>query len=204
MRNRFIFLEKELLNYQIPASYILQKSLESEKRPSWESVYRGYPKKTNGTEDLEANLVFESVWAGNPRNFTNACATRVSLGLLEAGVTDLTASFLVQNGRFKGKPFITSARVLLKWLLKDRRFGVPTVQIDADKSRNGTITLEQVQQEIGRKNGIYLMKPKNPNSFNASGHASLWLAINSNGKGNAMSHANYISDAKSIYFWELI
>ena len=49
--------------------------------------------------------------------FTNGCATKVSLAITAAGGT-LPASFRVTNGQFKGKGIVTSAKRLKDKLIK--------------------------------------------------------------------------------------
>jgi hypothetical protein len=66
-------------------------------RPKWSDVYRGYPK--SGGDDLPAPSVFSSVLAArdyDPAIFSNACATRISLGLLEGGMV-VKRSFTITN-----------------------------------------------------------------------------------------------------------
>lgn len=80
-----------------------------QKRPTWAAVYAGYPKTASGG-DLPASQVFVSVFGSgyDTKTFTNACATRLSLGLLNAGIQP-RKEFPVKEGRFKGKSVTTSA-----------------------------------------------------------------------------------------------
>lgn len=58
-------------------------------RPKWELVYEDYPKNAAGTDDKDADIVFKEILGDNydKNTFSNACATRVSLGLLNGGVS---------------------------------------------------------------------------------------------------------------------
>ena len=62
------------------------------KRPKWEDVYAGYPKNVAGDDDMDAPSVFRLVlgdryYTKHQSIFSNACATRVSLGLIAGGMT---------------------------------------------------------------------------------------------------------------------
>jgi len=159
-------------------------------RPSWNKVYEGYPKDGNG-DDLGTEDVFKSILGDdyNREIFTNACATRVSIGLLSAGVV-VKKDFPITVGRFKGKGFIASAIGLKKWLT--------TVWGSADIIVTGPTDITDVQNKIGVKNGVYIIL--GGFSGGISGHATLWLGSDLNTVGNH----NYVSYGGTVYFWELL
>jgi len=161
-------------------------------RPKWSKVYTGYPKNASGTDDMAADAVFKSILGDNydRRTFTNACATRVSLGLLNGGI-NVKKEFIIQKGDFKGKGFITSAINLKNWLSKNEIFGV------ADEKIDGPSNLVDVRNIIGGRNGVYVILGGFANGI--TGHATLWLGTNKDVVGGH----NYVSYGGTIYFWEL-
>lgn len=163
-------------------------------RPKWSDVYRGYPK--SGSDDMPATEVFESVLAAkdyDPSIFSNACATRVSLGLLEGGML-VNRAFNITNSahRFKGKGFIASAKDLHAWLSKPAVFGPSDVSIP------GPTTLAELKSKLGTKNGIYIML--GGFSQGVSGHATLWIGS----QQNVVGGHHYAESPGVVHFWELI
>ncbi|WP_312922871.1 T6SS effector amidase Tae4 family protein [Empedobacter brevis] len=157
-------------------------------RPKYESVRKGYPTNSDGTDDMETSEVFKSVFGENydTNTFKNACATRCSIGLNEAG-EPVRKDFLGSVGKMKGKGIIASA----VWMTKT--YGNPDVKIANPSS------FDEVSNAINGRRGIYIMEPKK-GAFSSpliSGHATLW-----NGN-DAIGGHNYISSAKMIYFWSL-
>jgi hypothetical protein len=167
-------------------------SSQLKNRPRWADVYRGYPKINNGQDDMLAPDVFKSILGENYDRtiFTNACATRVSLGLLE-GKMKVKADFLIAKGKFKGKGFIASAKNLQEWLSKSSVWG------DSDEYIENPSSLTDVQNIIGNRNGVYIII----GGFGAgiSGHATLWVGT----RKNTIGEHNYADNGGNIYFWEL-
>ncbi|HDR0629962.1 T6SS effector amidase Tae4 family protein [Pasteurella multocida] len=95
-------------------------------RPAWNKVYEGYPKieRYGIVDDLDAYSVFTSIFGEDYDTsiFRNACATRLSLGLLNAEVK-IKGEYPIQTGPFKKKLVITSAANMIKWL--NNNFGNP-------------------------------------------------------------------------------
>lgn len=158
-------------------------------RPSWAAVYAGYPKTAAGG-DLPAPQVFASVFGStyDIKTFTNACATRLSLGLLNANIQP-RREFPVKEGRFKGKSVTTSAANMVNWLRTN--FGTSDVTVE------NPMTKAAISAKIGNRKGIYAMLPKSSTAFGASGHVTLWH------KGSAINDNHYAEYARVIYFWEL-
>lgn len=163
------------------------------KRPPWDKVYEGYPKRqdsesiTNENDEL-AEVVFSSIF-GNEYDkdmFVNACATRLSLSLLNGGM-NVEKDFSIKQGEYKEKGIITSAAKMINWLKK--QFGEPDVLI------NNPTSLKEIRDAIGDRKGIYGIIAKDPNW--ASGHVTLWY------KNNAIGGNDYYEYAKEVYFWEL-
>lgn len=160
-------------------------------RPKWDDVFEGYPKTADGQDDLPAEDVFTSVHGSNYDHtvFQNACATRVSLGLLNANIT-LPKDFLVSVGRFRGQGFVASAIKLQNYLSSNAFFG------EADIIIENPSNLSVVQNKIGNKNGIYIILGV---FSDASGHSTLWLKDTN----DAIGGHNYVKPTGTVYFWEL-
>ena len=151
-------------------------------RPKWKLVYEGYPKNDSGTDDKDADSVFKEILGEDydKNTFSNACATRVSLGLLN-GVVNVRKDFVIQKGKFKGKGFIASAINLKKWLNQS------SVWFNPDESFTGPADIIDVKSKIGNRNGVYIIL----GGFVAgvSGHATLWLGS----EKDVIGGHNYIS-----------
>lgn len=167
------------------------------RRPSWDKVYEGYPKTSDERDDMPAYDVFNSIFSENNIHYffdkktqtvANACATRLSLGLLNGNVK-LPVAYRLDKGEFKGKGIITSATGMIAFL--NKIFGHP------DETINQPGNLEKVQKVIGNRKGIYAMLPIAGHFSTASGHVTLWT-----GKDVIGSH-HYAENAKVVYFWEL-
>lgn len=197
------------MSYQQSNPFTFKTSKGKMKRPSWSDVYYGYPKTTNH-QDLPAEKVFENVFGTNydKKTFGDACGTRVSLALITGGV-NVKNDFRITNRKFHlyGGGFIASAIGLKNWLSRDDVFGKADIIIQEkykgqpfDKSKPD-ITLKEVQNKIGSKNGIYIMLPKSGyfSTSATTGHATLWVGRNR----NAISGKNHAIGAKEIHFWEL-
>ncbi len=164
-------------------------------RPKWVKVYEGYPKNDAGTDNKSADLVFKSILGDNYDRgiFSNACATRVSLGLLNGCMT-VKKDFIIQQGEFKGKGFVASAANLKKWLSEIWSKGD---EKGADEKIEGPSDIIDVKNIIGERNGVYVIL----GGFGGgvSGHATLWIGANKDVVGGH----NYVSYGGTIYFWEL-
>lgn len=167
-------------------------------RPSWKQVYNGYPKTKNEEDDLEAEKVFLSIlteknYEKNKSILTNACATRVSLGLLNGGM-NVRHDYQIDKGKFMGRGFIASAINLKNWLSKDNIWG------SADETIVAPDNLNNVASTICQRNGVYIII--GGFSLGISGHASLWIGE----KMSVIGGHNYIfnNPNQTIYFWELI
>ncbi len=159
-------------------------------RPKWIDVYEGYP-KTNVGGDLPSPDVFISVFGPqyDTQKFQNACATRVSLGMLNANIKFEKPEFIVQVGEYKGKGFMTSAEKL--------KIEITNYFGDADIIIKKPVSLDAVQAKLGSKNGIYIIL----GGFNPgiTGHSTLWIGKNK----NVIGGNHYVNINSEIYFWEL-
>jgi hypothetical protein len=166
---------------------------EKAKRPKWKDVYEGYPKTSNSLDDMPASDLFSILLGINYDSdiFSNACATRVSLGLINAG-NEVRKDFVIQQGKYKGKGFIASAINLKNWL------SLPSVFGEADEILEAPDNLTNVASTLCQRNGIYIII----GGFGGgvSGHATLWIGKNM----NVIGEHNYIDPARTIYFWELL
>lgn len=182
------------------------------KRPKWDDVYRGYPKNKSETDDLPAPDVFLSIfekkyYEANVSLFSNACATRVSLGLIEGGMLVKTAFKITKKEhKYINKGFQTSAIGLKNWLSQENVWGSADEFIEAKNkgvynSAIPDITLVDVQNKIKNRNGVYIILPKKGyfNDPRVTGHATLWVGSNN----DVIGGHNYSEGALEIYFWEL-
>ena len=142
-----IWYNEERKKWDIPQNI---NAVTAQIRPKWKLVFEGYPKNNAGTDDKDTDSVFKEILGDkyDKKMFSNACATRVSLGLLNSGV-DVKKDFLIQLGRFKGKGFIASAINLKKWLNLSSVWGNP------DESFVGPADITDVKSKIGNRNGVY-------------------------------------------------
>lgn len=163
------------------------------KRPSWKDVYDGYPK--TGNDDEPATSIFPKILGDNydKSTFGNACATRVSLGLIN-GKMVVRKDFLIQKGDFKGEGFIASAGSLKKWLEHKNVWGPADVTVDGPSDIN---TVADKINEGGVKNGVYLILGGFGGGI--TGHATLWIGSNR----DVIGGHNYVSYGGTISFWEL-
>ncbi len=168
------------------------------KRPAWSLVYDGYPKTSGGSaseDDLPASTIFTAVFGPNYDldTYSNACGTRVSLALLAGGMPRIGSrniKITVKTHVYYDKSIEPGAAKLKEFL--ENKWGKPEQTIKAP------VTLNDVSIKLKDKKGIYIMIPKSPQLFGASGHATLWT-----GKRVIGDHY-YISDNTfAIYFWEL-
>jgi hypothetical protein len=179
----------------------------SPKRPRWGDVYNGYPLENRGKSnenDQDAATVFRGVFGSkyyeeNRHRFQNACATRVSLALVNAEMS-VRKDFMIQKeGTFVkdgfiaknlvGNGLITSARNLQKWL--------SGIWGPADKTISGNNTLDKVAAKINGRNGVYIILDEGNNEF--KNHATLWLGEH----GDVIGGNNLTGKGGTIYFWEL-
>jgi hypothetical protein len=184
-----IWYNEERDKWDIPQQFT---ALTSQIRPNWKLVYEGYPKNDAGTDDKDADSVFKEILGDkyDKNTFSNACATRVSLGLLNGGV-NVKKDFLIQKRKFKGKGFIASAINLKNWLNQSSVWDSP------DETFSGPADITDVKSKIGDRNGVYTII----GGFGGgvSGHASLWVGS----EKDVIGGHNYISYGGDIYFWEL-
>ena len=192
---------KKVLKKIISESLLLESPADSINRGKLESTYTKY--FNMGKDDpmpiwrelfpKEMALVEEG--KGNPpfTEFYNTCATKVSLALIDAGVT-LEQTFIVQGGPFKGKGLNTSAVGLKNELL--RKWGKPDVKIVNPTS------LEEIQQKIGPgKSGVFICAPCG--FEDCTGHATIWSWWKNGLKGGPLDGTTYAenSNGGTIYFW---
>lgn len=184
---------KKVLKKIINESLLLESSADSLNRGQLESTYTTY-------NNLGSDGTFDEVFKNEREQgkmpfieFTNGCATKVSLAITGAGGT-LPASFRVTNGPFKGKGIVTSAKRLKDKLIK--LWGNPDVKIDKVTS------LEEVQQKIGPgKSGVFICTPCGFGE-GATGHATIWSWWKNGLKGGPLDGTTYPEEnGGTIYFW---
>lgn len=175
-----------------------QKSSLTARRPTWNNVYNGYPKVNGGTSsegDEYYDTVFTNVFGASYDKtiYFNACGTRVSLALLAGGVRQVGnrgIKITNKNHKFYGKQIEPGAEKLKSIL--EGKWG------KADIVVNFPTNLSDVSSKLDGKKGIYIMIPKSPRDFHASGHATSWTG------NRVMADHYYIAEyTAAIYFWEL-
>ena len=154
----------------------------------------------SGFADLDGSTFFSKVipkiYQEDPPKFVNACASRLSLALNKAGVTDLNPvafntlyDYTHNEGKgagntySKGTPLITSALQMKNFLTKKYGNG-------EDFENDGTIT----DKLKGRK-GMFVITEVP--GWRASGHADIH-----DGKGNCGNYCHFGEGGK-LRFWEL-
>ena len=153
-------------------------------RPSYEDVNANYPKNAEGG-DMAGADVYESVGGkvyemhkatGN----SNACAVRVSHALNMSGVDIPKIEGKTYEGA-NGKNYFLAASDLESWLVEN--WGDPDVRV-----------YDNFDTKLQGNKGIYIMRPRRPVDFNASGHATLYNGSDCIG-GNCYFNASggYIS-----------
>lgn len=170
----------------------------SVRRPSWASVYSGYPKTGGGVDvenDLSAPVVFSSIFSASYDSsiYSNACGTRVSLSLLSAGIARVgTRKIMIsEKTHIHYGKYIEPGADKLKVFLESK-WGKPDIKVSSP------VTFVKVDKQLNGKKGIYIMIPKSPRDFGASGHATLWT-----GKRVIGDHDYISSNTDAVYFWEL-
>jgi hypothetical protein len=195
-------------------------------RPRWVDVFDGYPKVCGALSrwaDANVNAVFENVLGENYNHdtFNNACATRVSIGLLHANVIipkeptprmhDIDGKTVGVHGvknkksELYGSYFISSAKYLQEWL--NNVWGPADIQIDTEEMKKllggvGSDMKQKAKKLIGNMNGIYvILFPYDPNNKKTpTGHATLWVGED----GDAIGNQNVLDKDKSkAYLWKL-
>ena len=177
-------------------------------RPRWDDVFKGYPwtfdEENNCLDDTRAEKVFKNVLGDDynkkyPGVFENACATRVSVGLLKSGMK-LRKDFKVQAGGkygkegFAGEGFIASARGLKEWLADPKIWGEPDETI---KTITGQNALTLVAEKINGRYGVYIILKEG--NKDAKDHATLWIGADN----DVIGKQNLLGNGGTVYFWEL-
>jgi len=204
------------------------KACISINRPiKWENVYNGYPKKQTALYDMdlppefvffdkEKGILFDNV--PNRDTFQNACATRVSIALIKAGM-ELEGRYQIQKGDLKDKYFIVSAEKLQKYLYKS--WGRAEVKIekkdiegivnkDYGARKNFNAIREKINCDCKSRNGIYIILGGFGGDI--TGHATLWIGNHNKVQyndtirdfdGHFTDYGGNIDKGGVIYFWEL-
>ena len=187
----------ELMQALVAVSGGVQTAPITIPRPTWKLVYEGYPKNATNTDDLPATSIFPELLGDDYDKsiFGNACATRVSLGLLNGKMTVKTA-FKITNKKhiFFNKGFQTSASGLQIWLSKKNVWGSADVKVTGPSDIN---TVADKINEKKIKNGVYIILGGFGGGI--SGHATLWIGNNR----NVIGGHNYVDYGGTVYFWEL-
>lgn len=149
--------------------------------PTYASFNANYPQVAGGGA-MDGPDVFELIGGevhqlAQQHGYNNACAARVSRALVKSGVNipklnDQT--FLGEDGKYH----FLGARNLYEWMLK--AFGEPDLSLTQEQARTDGTGFFQAS---GNKPGIYIMIPKYPKLFGASGHADKFDGYKMNKSG---------------------
>lgn len=123
----------------------------------------------------------------------NACALRVSRALNYTGVVIPALPLQTWKGADNKNYFYTAAH-LYNWLQKT--FGEPDVKIDAFQGGPNGTKFKSLLAGL-QNQGIFMMKPINHLTFEATGHASYWGGLDVAG-----GH-NFFPAAAWVYVWRL-
>jgi hypothetical protein len=185
-------------NRFLPKARREQRKYPTQNRPFWQNVYDGYPKTSDGTNDLTALEVSTQI-GGQVKmefdngSFKNACAIRVSLALNRAGINIPNVPNKTWTGA-DGKNYFRMSSDLFKFLFDT--FGEPDlIKTNADGGVGG---LKFPSHLIGIQNrGIYIMEADSYTTFGAEGHATLWAGL------NCIGGHNYFGYAGNVFIWRL-
>ncbi len=146
--------------------------------PTWAKVFEGYPsvRYSDGTYgDLPATQVYEKIGGPlgdeakrNPNSYTNACAARVSMGLINAGINIPNIPGSTYEGA-GGKFYFISAEKLYDFVTQTFAGNYTWLS-----GGNGPVSPSAFKSYTSGAHGLYLMRPTNPNQFKATGHATLF------------------------------
>jgi hypothetical protein len=166
--------------------------------PSWASFQSAFPKRVDPLY-IDALNMYSSVggdvlalYNTNPVKYQNTCALRVSKALNYSGVTIPPG-----DGRFRGadgKYYFLGASTLAKWL--KLTFGTPTGSNHITSTQGGPGGVYFPGLVSGKK-GIYVMIPKVPQDFGASGHVDI---LNNGWCDGGCFFGPNVSE---IFIWEL-
>ena len=163
------------------------------------ALYSTYKKYNDlGSEGTFKEIFLPEIKKGKEPfiNFTNGCATKVSLALAKAG-QNVSPAFITTSGLQKGTPIQTSASSLKNDLIS--KWGQPDVNV------NGNISEESLLKKIGPgKTGVLICTPCGFGG--ASGHATVWSKSHGTKKtGGTADDTNYhINNPEAnIYFWQV-
>jgi hypothetical protein len=189
-------------------------------RPRWIDVFNGYPKnnntiwedvasgRVNNIDDVPSEEIFSSIFGSiyNQTKFNNACATRISIALLRAGVTISEKIEIIDSGKtytmdtstithgdlkLMGGRVITGASTLHGWL--EKKWGKPK----GDNEVFSPVTSDKIRKQFNGKTGIYIARPIDPKSVGGiTGHCTLWT-------GKDVIGYAWVSNAFIARLWEL-
>ena len=125
----------------------------------------------------------------------NTCALRVSKGLNYSGVTIPNIPGVTVKGA-DNKNYFLVAKNLLSWMKKT--FDTPTGDNHLTECQGGTNGIN-FPTLLQNKQGIYIMIPKSPSLFEASGHADMFF----NGDCDGSCYFGATGGVQDIFFWEL-
>jgi hypothetical protein len=156
----------------------------------FETISNNFPDNLDGTDFF--SKVIPKIYEKSPDRFVNACASRLSLALNNAGYTPSPVAFKTQNDYSvdgknypKGSSLITSAIVMKDYLTKN--FGKPLIVPNDDS--------QKVAEAINGVKGMFVIT-KVP-GWGASGHADIYRG----GDGSDCGNNCHFGEGGTLYFW---
>lgn len=185
--------------------YDPKNNYQPKPRPTWNSFFTSFPKTVDQTGERPARRVYEQLGGDifakhlrGDKNYQNACAIRVSMGLNGSGFP-IDAQWADIYGA-DGSKYILTATKLKAYLLK--KFDKPDVVVKGNPLRNVSEREEMWKQLAGKK-GIWIMEPSDSKKFEASGHATFFDGKNLY-NANDTYHTYFYTDQEiTVSLWIL-
>lgn len=176
-------------------SRIVKRVLNESVNIPFDTISNNFPDTLTGPDFF--SKVIPKIYEQNPNAFYNACATRMSVALSNAGyslspiafntLSDYSGNVGKGGGQItvkKGTPLITSAAQMDKYL--KRTFGPPTLTMSNEDG-------QKVIESLGDKKGIFVLI--GVPGWSASGHAEIYRGNNECGT------SCHFGEGGTLNFW---
>ncbi len=174
--------------------------------PSWAKVLEGYPKikySDGSYGELSAADVYKQIGGAlgemaknNPVAFNDACAARLSMALLNAGINIPGIAGYTYQGA-TGKYYFKSSEKLFDFVSQTFEGNCSTLY-----GYGSSISPAAFQSFTNKKQGLFLLKPSYPKLFEATGHSTLYTGTSCIG-GNRGCHFSAKGGVDRIVFVRL-
>ncbi len=174
--------------------------------PSWAKVLEGYPKikySDGSYGELSAAEVYKQIGGAlgdmaknNPVAFNDACAARLSMALLNAGINIPGIEGYTYKGA-NGKYYFVSAEKFYDFITQTFEGNCFTMY-----GYGSSISPAAFQSFTNSKHGLFILKPSYPKLFEATGHSTLYTGTRCIG-GNQGCHFSAKGGVDRIVFVRL-